>query len=210
VPEAARRNRTVNVAGAEYWWLETDLSDSGLVLKLATTPGGGGSATYTDFSFDTAQDGAATYALPAGTTSVQDVRVQQAGPEPRPTRPLLNYRLSGTTLLISEKANLLTGDTVVGTAVLGGGGGTPGTPARDNNNVPQSVRDAVSDASNLWSYGDLVDYGTADLETAALAGMVKGDYFDAFEQGSATDAYRYCYCQQNAGNLGWTRLLKYS
>jgi hypothetical protein len=35
VPAEARRNRTVTVAGKEYWWLEADLSDAGLVAKIA-------------------------------------------------------------------------------------------------------------------------------------------------------------------------------
>lgn len=43
VPTAARRNRTVNVAGVEYWWLESDLSDAGLVVKSAS-PGSPGTA----------------------------------------------------------------------------------------------------------------------------------------------------------------------
>jgi hypothetical protein len=85
VPTPARRNRTVNVGGQEYWWLESDLSDNGLMLKLgAANPGTGGGGVGAvglpiDFAFDAPQAGAQSYPLPAGATAIdKPIQVQSA------------------------------------------------------------------------------------------------------------------------------------
>jgi hypothetical protein len=72
VPAAARRNRTVNVAGDDYWWLQSDLSDNGLVLKSVpgTGTGGGSPAIYADFIFTAEADGAQSFPMPAGTLGI--------------------------------------------------------------------------------------------------------------------------------------------
>jgi hypothetical protein len=206
VPTAARRNRTVNVLGEEYWWMESDLSDNGLVLKTAASSGGGsGGALLTyNFSFSVTTDGAQSIPLPAGTDGVLYVVVQTTYGVTRPLLPS-HYRLSGSALIVDEDAGLVDGETIEGKRYTGGGSGSAG---RDFNNVPQSVRDAVRAAGHTWSYGDLTAYASAALEAAALDGVQKGDYFDAFEAGSTVDAYRYCYCLQNDSSLGWTRIYK--
>jgi hypothetical protein len=82
VPTPARRNRTVNVGGQEYWWLESDLSDNGLVLKTAASSGGGGISSVglpIDFAFDAPQAGVQSYPLPAGATAIdKPIQVQSA------------------------------------------------------------------------------------------------------------------------------------
>jgi hypothetical protein len=63
VPTAARRNRTVSVAGTEYQWV-SDLSDAGLLPKAAGTPGtGGGIGAVVTLALTTA---GAQVQLPAG------------------------------------------------------------------------------------------------------------------------------------------------
>jgi len=77
VPQAFRRNRTVNVAGQEYWWLESDLSDNGLVAKSGgpSTPGTG--KLYD--SLGTQTDGAPTNRLLNASLAALDQRKPWVG-----------------------------------------------------------------------------------------------------------------------------------
>jgi hypothetical protein len=153
VPTAARRNRTVNVAGDDYWWRQNDLSDNGLVLKPVPGSGGtgGGSPQLgADFTFPVETDGAQSFALPAGTLGLDGpLQVSQVGDGLVNTILTVRYRLSDGNLVIDAAANLKAGDTVVGRRLYGGApnpggdntGGDAGTGDINVNRLSGIVRD---------------------------------------------------------------------
>jgi predicted RecA/RadA family phage recombinase len=143
VPAAARRNRTVNVAGiGEMWWLEADLSDNGLVVKVGNSaPGGGGGTSLTDtLSYDVTEDGEQTIQLPASATGIAQVQKQTPIPTKDGSPPTTGYteevnaghtafEAATRTLTIVAAADLKAGQNVTVTYLYGGSssGGDTGT-----------------------------------------------------------------------------------
>jgi len=140
VPQAFRRNRTVIVAGVgEMWWLEADLSDNGLVVKVGSgAPGGGGGYSTDPFEYKVTAPGEITIQLPPGTTGI-DYPVQKQTPNPGEngepattgeTTPInighTSFSAATGIITISADASLVPGQIITGIRQYGGGqGGGP-------------------------------------------------------------------------------------
>jgi hypothetical protein len=89
IPFAHRSGRTVSILGVEYWWLYSDVTDTGLVLKTATASGGGhklfdknntaipDSVTEVQFLGDTTVAGNRLTVAPGAATGGGDVTAAQ-------------------------------------------------------------------------------------------------------------------------------------
>ena len=124
VPTAARRNRTVNVGGDDYWWLQSDLSDNGLVLKsVPSGPGGTGTpAIYADFIFTAETDGAQSFALPAGTLGL-DGQPEWYQADSKQVQTLANWDFLDGNLVAYASTDIKAGDKFFGRRYYGGAPG---------------------------------------------------------------------------------------